>query len=124
MLLHGAVRLSAFAPERLTDPAIRALMRKVTVVVDPECAAAFPAKRSAKVEIRLRDGRVLKRHQPTRKGDPDAPLTDRELSEKFLELASDAIGAAAAKALLAQIWEGTSLPGIVPLLAHQVRAAE
>lgn len=124
MLLHGAVRLSAFAPERLTDPAIRALMRKVTVVVDPECAAAFPAKRSAKVEIRLRDGRVLKRHQPTRKGDPDAPLTDRELSEKFLELASDAIGAAAAKALLAQIWEGTSLPGIVPLLAQQVRAAE
>lgn len=124
MLLHGGVRLAAFAPERLTDPAIRALMGKVTVAVDPECAAAFPAKRSAKVEIRLRDGRVLRRHQHTRKGDPDAPLTDQDLSDKFLELASEAIGRTAAEALLAQLWEGSSVPGIVPLLGRQARAAE
>jgi 2-methylcitrate dehydratase PrpD len=124
MLLHGGVRLAAFVPERLTDPAIRALMGKVTVAVDPECAAAFPAKRSAKVEIRLRDGRVLRRHQHTRKGDPDAPLTDQDLSDKFLELASEAIGRTAAEALLAQLWEGSSVPGIVPLLGRQARAAE
>lgn len=124
MLLHGGVRLAAFEPERLTDPAIRALMPKVTVAIDPECAAAFPSKRSAKVEIRLKDGRVLNRHQHTRKGDPDAPLTDRDLSDKFLELTSDVIGAAQAKALLAQLWEGNALPGIVPLVAHAARAAE
>jgi hypothetical protein len=76
------------------------------------------------VEIRLRDGRVLNRHQHTRKGDPDAPLTDRDLSDKFLELTSDAIGATPAKTLLAQLWEGAALPGIVPLATHQVRAAE
>lgn len=124
MLLHGGVRLAAFEPARLADPAIRAIMPKVTVALDPECAAAFPAKRSAKVEIRLKDGRVLARHQHTRKGDPDAPLSDQDLSDKFLELTSDAVGAAQARALLAQLWQGTTLPGIVPLVAAQVRAAE
>jgi 2-methylcitrate dehydratase PrpD len=124
MLLRGGVRLAAFAPERLADPAIRALMGRVSVSLDPECAAAFPSKRSAKVTITLRDGRVLSRHQHTRKGDPDAPLTDQDLSDKFLELTSDAIGASQARALLAQLWDGAALPGIVPLAARQVRAAE
>jgi 2-methylcitrate dehydratase PrpD len=124
MLLHGGVRLAAFEPARLSDPAIRALMPRVTVALDAECAAAFPSKRSAKVEIKLKDGRVLNRHQHTRKGDPDAPLSDQDLSDKFLELTSDAIGAAQAKAVLAQLWEGTALPGIVPLVVNQARAAE
>jgi 2-methylcitrate dehydratase PrpD len=116
MLLHGAVRLEAFAEARLADPAIRALMPRVSVHLDPECEAAFPAQRSAKVTIRLRDGRVLFRHQPTRKGDPDAPLSDAELDEKFLELAAPVVGEAPARALLAQLWRGATLPGVVPLL--------
>lgn len=124
MLLHGGVRLAAFEPERLADPATRALMPRVTVALDEECAAAFPSKRSAKVTITLKDGLVLNRHQHTRKGDPDAPLTDQDLSDKFLELTADAVGAGPAKALLVQLWEGSALPGIVPLIANQARAAE
>jgi 2-methylcitrate dehydratase PrpD len=125
MLLYGGVRLAAFEPERLTDPAIRAVMPKVTVALDPECAAAFPSKRSAKVEIKLRDGRVLNRHQHTRKGDPDAPLSDADLSDKFLELTADAIGTQEAKALLEALWKGAALPGIVKLRSQTaLRAAE
>jgi 2-methylcitrate dehydratase PrpD len=125
MLLHGGVRLSAFEPERLADPTIRALMPKVTVAIDPECEAAFPNARSAKVTITLADGRVLTRHQPTRKGDPDAPLSDDDLSDKFMELSGPAVGEAAAKAVLTQLWQGADLPGAVPLLNAPVpRAAE
>ena len=123
MLLHGAVRLSAFAPERLADPAIRALMPRITVAIDPECDAAFPNARSAKVAITLADGRVLECHQPTRKGDPDAPLSDDDLSEKFLELSVPAVGEIAARALLEQLWTGSALPGAVPLLGAETRAA-
>jgi hypothetical protein len=43
--------------------------------------------------------------QPTRKGDPDAPLSDAELDDKFLELSSPVIGPGKAKALLAQLWK-------------------
>ncbi|MCJ2067693.1 MmgE/PrpD family protein [Methylobacterium sp. J-030] len=99
-LVHGSVRLDAVAPERLADPQVQALMRRVTMVVDPECEAAFPARRSAVVTITLTDGRSLTQRQPTRKGDPDAPLTDDELADKFRELASPAVGDAAARDLL------------------------
>ena len=42
--------------------------------------------------------------QPTRKGDPDMPLTDRELAEKYLELSTPIVGKAKAGALLDRLW--------------------
>ncbi len=123
MLLYGGVRLAAFEPERITDPDIRALMPKITVAIDPDCAAAFPSRRSARVTITLKDGRQVSQYQPTRKGDPDAPLSDADLGEKFLELAGPAVGDVAAKALLESLWKGAALPGVVPLV-QAARAAE
>jgi 2-methylcitrate dehydratase PrpD len=104
-LVHGSVRLNGFTPERLQDPQVQALMQRVEMSVDPECEAAFPVHRSATVEITLKDGRRLHHHQPTRKGDPDAPLTDAELAGKFLELATPPLGEAGAQRLLATLNE-------------------
>ena len=125
LLVLGGVRIAAFEPENLVNPAIRAIMPKVTVELDPELADAYPGKRAAKVWVTLNDGRELYRYQPTRKGDPDAPLSDTELSEKFRELVVPVVGATAAEALLRNLWSGDALPGAVPLLAQPVpRAAE
>src|SRR5437899_3871803 len=77
-LTHGSVRLAAFEPARLQDPATRSLMRRVEVVLAPELEAAFPAQRAARVAIESRDGRRGEHLQPTRKGDPDMPLSDAE----------------------------------------------
>ncbi|MDB5414429.1 MAG: MmgE/PrpD family protein [Rubritepida sp.] len=115
IMLYGGVRLDAFAPERLVDPAIRAIMPRITVSEDAECEAAFPGARSAKVTIKLRDGRELYRHQPTRKGDPDAPLSDQELDEKFLELVGPVMGAIEAREFLAGLRQGSALPGELKL---------
>jgi 2-methylcitrate dehydratase PrpD len=113
LLLLGGVRVAAFTPERLADPAIRALAARVGVSLDPELASAYPAQRAARVAVTLRDGRKLLRHQATRKGDPEWPLTDAELSVKFLELATPAMGDAAARAMLDGLWHGTALPGAI-----------
>jgi 2-methylcitrate dehydratase PrpD len=102
-LAHGSVRLAAFAPARMADPATRALMTRIALGVDPELDAAFPGRRAAHVRMQLRDGRVLTHLQPTRKGDPEQPLTDDELEQKFLELAAPVLGQAAAAALLARL---------------------
>jgi hypothetical protein len=56
------------------------------------------------VAIVARDGRSAEHLQPTRKGDPDAPLTDRELEAKYVELAAPVIGDARARELLARLW--------------------
>ncbi len=110
MLVLGGVRLAAFAPERLVDPAIHALMALVSVSLAPDLANAYPGKRAARVTITLRNGTILERYQPTRKGDPDAPLSDADLSAKFRELAGPVIGEKA-EALLDALWTGTVLPG-------------
>jgi hypothetical protein len=57
------------------------------------------------MEIETNDGRTFRHFQPTRKGDPEMPLTDDELDDKFLELATPVIGQAGAHALLAQLWD-------------------
>jgi len=104
-LTHGSVRLAAFEPARLQDPATRSLMRRVEVVLDPALDAAFPAQRAARVAIESRDGRRGEHLQPTRKGDPDMPLSDDELEHKYLELASPVLGEEPARTLLARLWK-------------------
>jgi 2-methylcitrate dehydratase PrpD len=103
-LVHGSVRLAAFEPQRLADPTVQALMQRVDVVLDARCEADFPGRRSANVEIELRDGRRFRRYQPHRKGDPEEPLTDPELTAKFFELATPVLGRQSAEALLANLW--------------------
>ena len=103
-LAHGSVRLAAFEPAGLADPLTRATMEKIDLSVDAEIDAAFPGKRAARIAMTTKDGRRAEHLQPTRKGDPDLPLSDQELGEKFMELASPVIGNAAAQALLARLW--------------------
>jgi 2-methylcitrate dehydratase PrpD len=103
-LTHGSVRLAAFEPSRLEDPVTRELMRRIDVAIDPELDAAFPARRAARIAIESRDGRRGEHLQPTRKGDPEAPLSDAELEHKYLELASPVLGEERARELLARLW--------------------
>jgi 2-methylcitrate dehydratase PrpD len=111
-LTHGSVRLAAFEPARLQDPATRDLMRRVEISVDPELDRAFPAQRAARVAIETRDGRRETFLQPTRIGDPEAPLSDAQLDAKVLELAGPVLGEAAARDLLARLWRLESSQGV------------
>jgi 2-methylcitrate dehydratase PrpD len=102
-LTLGRVRLQAFTPERLADSALRDLMRRITLSVDAAAHAAAPGKRSADVQIDLTDGRTVSFRAETRKGDPENPLTDAELEDKYFELTESALGRARAEALLAEL---------------------
>ncbi len=104
-LVHGSVRLDAYLPERLESPLIQNIIGRMQVSIDPALDAAFPGQRSAKVSITLQDGRTLHHFQPDRIGDPEAPLTDSMLSDKFLELARPYLGPQEATALLDKLWQ-------------------
>lgn len=79
-------------------------------------AAAYPACRAARVVIALRDDARFEHLQLTRKGDPEQPLSDAELDEKFFELAGPVIGDATSRALQAMLRSGSELPGALPRL--------
>jgi 2-methylcitrate dehydratase PrpD len=108
-LVHGSVRLNAFLPDRMADRDVRELMKKFEVVADPELSKGYPNQRAAQVEIEMNDGRKLSHFQPYRKGDPELPLTDDELNDKFLELAIPVLGEAKSRALLEQLWKTEKL---------------
>jgi 2-methylcitrate dehydratase PrpD len=118
-LVVGSVRVDAFAEERLRDPAIRRLIALTRLEVEPKLDATFPSQRAAIVEIETTDGRRFQHYAPTRKGDPDAPLSDAELEAKARELMTPLLGAAATDRLLAALWridELADLSSLVPLL--------
>jgi 2-methylcitrate dehydratase PrpD len=102
-LTHGSVRLAAFESGRLQDRSTVALMSKIKTSVDPQLEATFPAQRAARVAIRAK-GKREELLQPTRVGDPDAPLSDRMLEEKYFELVVPVLGEVKAKELLARLW--------------------
>ena len=119
-IVLGRVREKAFLADALANPEIYALEDKVVLSIDQECADKFPVHRSAKVEIETKDGSVYSHYQHTRHGDPDEPLTDQELLDKFIELTEPRIGLSSAHSLssallntssasissLSQIWAG------------------
>lgn len=103
-LIHGSVRMAAYEPVRLDDPVVRAFMQRIDLTVDPELDALFPRQRAARVEIETSNGKRLHYLQPNRKGDPELPLSDEDISGKFIELASPVIGEEQARSLLEQLW--------------------
>ena len=86
----------------------------VEVTIDPELDAAFPKQRAARVAFTARDGRQEEFLQPTRIGDPEAPLSDAQLDGKYLELAVPVIGESKAKALLQKLWKLETEKSLAP----------
>lgn len=102
-LVHGRVRLNAFTEERLADPAIRSVMNRISLMVNEALDRDYPRKRGALVRITYRGGQVAEHLQRYRHGDPEEPLTDAELRDKFYELATPVTGRPCAEALWEQV---------------------
>lgn len=116
-LCLGSVRLEAFEPARLSDPSLRALADRVALTVDPDLDGAFPRQRGARVRITTTQGAAHETLMPTRKGDPDLPLTDAELGDKYAELVIPQLGPSATAALADRLWaleQLDDLRGLVP----------
>jgi len=121
-MVVGSVRVDAFSEARLRDPAIHRLMGRVAMEVEPTLDAAFPRQRAAIVEIETTDGERHTHYAPTRKGDPDAPLSDAELNDKARELMAPVLGAAATEDFLASLWRierAGDLATLVPALSSR-----
>ena len=108
-MILGRVRERAFLEKALVNPRIYSMEEKIELVIDPECAAKFPLHRSAKVEIEMNDGTIYQHHQLTRHGDPDEPLSDQELVDKFHELAEPRVGLQIAQTLSGGVLGGQGL---------------
>jgi 2-methylcitrate dehydratase PrpD len=102
-LTVGHAGQSCFTPETVADETLRALASKVRVEIDPAIEATYPVKRTAALDLTTHDGRLLKAEVPIARGEPEIPLSQADVEEKFLDLARTALSDEQAHAIVAEV---------------------
>jgi 2-methylcitrate dehydratase len=106
-----------FEMKKIMDPTIRAQLKKVEVVADPEIEKVFPALQRVIVNLTTTDGRTFTKQLDYPKGDPRNPLSDAEVEEKFAALAEGVLSPGAQKKLKNAIWNLEKLGSVSKLMA-------
>ena len=106
-----------FEMNKIMDPTIRAQLKKVEVVADPEIEKVFPALQRVIVNLTTTDGRTFSKQLDYPKGDPRNPLSDAEVEEKFAALAEGVLSDGAQKKLKNAIWDLEKLGSVSQLMA-------
>lgn len=86
-LVNGSAGLYDFTDESITNSLILDLTKKVTVVENEELTSLVPQKRASVVTIKMVDGTSLSHRVDYPKGEPENPLTEEEIQQKFTSLA-------------------------------------
>jgi 2-methylcitrate dehydratase PrpD len=86
-LAKGRLDADEIAGGGLRDPLVLGLLKRIHLTERPDLTRRFPGERIAVVRMRLDDGSVMTSEPTAARGDPDAPLDDRELRQKFRSLA-------------------------------------
>ncbi len=104
MLIDGNVTFASSHDERrLGERRVLALRRRIELRGDDALSAAMPSRQGI-VEIRLRDGRLLRRHTTAVRGSAENPMTRAEVDEKSYDLIAPVIGKARARKLCDAVW--------------------
>lgn len=91
-LLSGDAGPRSFQPSVLQDPSVRELAQRVTVREDHALTALTPERRPARIRLMMKDGSQHEALVTRSKGDPDLPMSSRELRDKFEDLLRPVIG--------------------------------
>ena len=97
----GGVYPNSFEEEKLFDPRIRTLLKKIKVVANAEIDALFPGTKRAIATITTNDGRTFTKTVDHAKGSPANPMSDDELIAKFRANASGVMDKAAQDKVIA-----------------------
>jgi 2-methylcitrate dehydratase PrpD len=90
-LVKKRASVSEFTDEAIDDPVVRAVAQKVRWTHSDEFERMYPKAYPASVTVKTKDGKVYYSRVDYPKGDPENPVTDEELLEKFNLLASRTI---------------------------------
>jgi len=96
-LAEGNVTLDKFTDEKVNNPRLVNLRKKIRTRLDPRIGFG------ARVSVKMKDGTEYKEFLAKPKGDPDNPLTFAELAEKYRNAAGLVISADAVETLIEKI---------------------
>ncbi len=111
-VVTGGSGVSAFLDPAREDPRVRELARRVEVHGDPIMAMRNSAGPTARVEVALRDGRVLTQTTTTVRGDAENPVDREVLVAKFHALAGPSLASDGARRVVEAVAELEALKDV------------
>jgi len=96
----------------------------VTLAGDDELGRRYPRERGARVEVRLKDGRVLQREERIPRGDPERPLSFEDVVAKFVRPVAPVLGGDRATAVAHEVADLRSLLDVAILRERMLGPGE
>ena len=113
--LDGAVTPASFTSQRISDPALRPIISKITITEDPEFTRRYPGEYNCYMEVIDRDGHSHVAETTFPKGHRSNPLDDSEVEAKFRRLSADVLTTGQCDQALQLIWSLEELPQLEEL---------
>lgn len=118
-LLYGPVTLATFSDARVHDPAVRALIGKISMEVDERWRG--DGEFATEVSVETEDGERLVRFVPLAAGKPARWFSTEELQRKFMDCASTAVAPDAAEPVWRALCDLDSVDGATQVLERLTR---
>ena len=103
-LMDGAIRVDSFGEQRMRDPATRALMQKIKIAENDELTRRFPQEMVTEINLTTRSGERVREIASYPRGHAKNPMSDAEVDEKFVALATPVMPKDAVAALQQALW--------------------
>ncbi|HEX2229096.1 MAG TPA: hypothetical protein VHM64_18335, partial [Candidatus Binatia bacterium] len=114
-IIDGKLFLDAFTDSAVKDNNVLRLAEKIHMHLDPDLQPTAQGSRPCKVTIRLRDGRTLSRQVDYAKGSREAPMSGKELRQKFVACAREALDDSSIERIIEYVEHLESLEDIRPM---------
>lgn len=92
-IVDRQVTTNSFSDEKLKDPKVWEVIKRIKGEASVEFEEMFPAKQPSKVVVKTKDGREFAEYLEYPKGDPREPMTMDDLEAKFNALSSELLTA-------------------------------
>ena len=115
-LQDGAVTPGSFTPQRIADPSLRALMSRMTMTEGPGFTEKYPQQYNCRIAVTTSGGEKYEASTSYPKGHKNNPLSDREVDQKFTNLASAVLSEQQCTEALNLLWsieEASDLTGLL-----------
>lgn len=115
-MIDGKISLDHFTDAAVREQPILEFAKRVHLEFNPDLADSSEG-RPSKVEVRLKDGKILSRYVEYAKGGPQAPLSGQEMRAKFVDCARRAIDEAAIQGVVEYVERLETLKDVGDLCA-------
>ena len=115
-LVDGPLSVASFDEEQVRDAALRPLLQKITVTMDPAIEALVPHTMMLRAIARTSDGQIFEAEIANPLGHPENPMQDSDIEAKFRAQAETVLGADRCSKALEAWWQMRNADDLRPLI--------